>query len=144
MKPKKASMRAAYTQLRDPVHGSFLDLYTHGGKAFPTPSGMPSEATIYGMKYQVYYHSRIYAEKKKKTRLLGMVMYSQRIIFLEPTVSIHVMREALYHEIAHVYIKIAQSHSEALSKLTYQQVEDTCDVFGECILDLARNNPIFT
>jgi hypothetical protein len=139
---KKQAPRATYTQLRDPVQEALLEVWTHGGKAYPTPPGMPSEVTIYGVKYQIHYHSRIYAEKKKRARLLGVVMYARRNIFIEPNVPIHLMREALYHEIAHVYVKVVQSRSEALNKLTYQQVEDLCDMFGEAVLDLVRNNSI--
>lgn len=139
---KKQSSKASYVQLRDPDQGAELPVYTHGGKAQPTPPHMPHEVNIYGMNYKIFYHTRIYADKKKASRLLGIVMFSQRYIFIEPGVPVHMMREALYHEIAHVYIKVAQSKSEPLSKLTYQQVEDMCNVFGEAIPDLARNNSI--
>lgn len=145
MKKKQPRAKStAYTQLRDPDSGVLIPLYTHGGQYQATPATMPSEAKIFGQRYKIYYHTRIYSEKKKAQRLLGVIMYPYRVIFLEPGQPIHMMREALYHEIAHAYVQVWRNKSEALSKLTYQQVEDICDMFGEAVPDLAGNNTIST
>ncbi len=132
----------AYTQLKDTSLGHLIPLWTHGGHYYATPESMPNEVSVYGQKFKVYYHSRIYAERKKKARLLGIVIFSHRLIFIEPGQSIHMMRESLYHEIAHVYTKVWQTKSESLAGLSYQQIEDICNMFGEAIPDLASNNKI--
>lgn len=133
---KKTPKRVNYTQIGD------LSLWTHGGVPSNVPTGMPSEIRVYGQKYQVHYHSRIYAAKKRNQRLRGVVMYGPRMIYLDPEQTIHEMREVLYHEVGHIYVKVWQSKSEALSRATYQQVEDFCDLVGEAIPDLVGNNSI--
>ena len=141
-KKQPKTKKPAYTQIRDPETGAMLQIYTHGGQYTATPATMPTEVKIYGQKFKIYYHTRIYCEKKKKSRLLGVIIFQYRVIYLEAGQPIHMMREALYHEIAHAYVNVWKTKSEALSKLTYQQVEDICDMIGEAVPDLAGNNSI--
>lgn len=133
-------LKSAFTQLKEPGLGFFLELYTYGGHYHSTPEGMPHEIRMYGQQYKIYYHSRIYNTKNKKQRLRGVVFYAHRIIFIDPLQSIHMMKETLYHEVAHVYLNSWKTRIASISKLSYQQVEDLCDLFGEAIPDLVSNN----
>ncbi len=131
MKKKKAPKKTSFVCLREKSSHNLLDVYTHNGREYSTPNGMPSEVTVYGAKYEVRYHSNIYSEPKKSQRLRGIVLYNFRLIVIDPRQSIHDLRETLFHEMGHVYVKAWQSKSLPLSKLTYQQVEDICDMFAE-------------
>jgi hypothetical protein len=140
--PKKPkTKRAIYTPVRDPYNLTLIKVYTHGGQWRPTPTNMPSHMTILGQKFRVYYHTRIFAETVQNSRLLGVVLYPNRMIIIDPDQTMDDMKEVLYHEAGHVYIKAWQAKSEPLSKLTYHQVEHFCDLMGEAVCDLARNNP---
>lgn len=144
-KPKRAKPKKPnYSKVWDPSTNIPLEVFTHGGAIYSAPLSMPTEVRIYGQRYRVLYHSKIYAQPKKQERILGMVIYDLRIIFIDPEQSIHNLRETLYHEVGHVYLKVWQSKSEALSKITYRQMEDFCDLIGEAIPDLAGNNPLPT
>lgn len=137
--PKK---KTSYTRLWNPDSNTQLDIFTHGGQVFSTPLSMPSQVRIYGQRYKVFYHSKIYNAPKKSERLRGVVLYGARIIFLDPDQSIHDLKETLYHEVGHVYLKVWQTKSEALTKITHNQMEDFCDLIGEAVPDLVGNNSL--
>ncbi len=139
-KPRPRSPRIGYTRMRNPYNNLFLDLFTRGGGPASTPGNLPSHIKVYGQKYKIYYHSRIYNAPKKTQRLRGVVLYGPRIIFLDPEQSLHQLKETLYHEVGHIYLKTWQCKSESLNKITYQQMEDFCDLIGEAIPDLMGNN----
>lgn len=139
-----AKVKVGYTPLVDPYNHRLIQVLTHGGQWQAAPGDMPSEVNVYGQKYKIYYHTRIYNAPKKSQRLSGVVIYANRLIILDPDQPLHMLRECLYHEVGHIYLKAWQSKSEPLSKVSYAQMEDICDMFGEAICDLARNNPIPT
>ncbi len=142
--PKKIKLqkrsKAGYVSLRDKTNNTPIDIYTYGGKEYPTPNSMPSSVCIYGQHFEVRYHSHIYNEPKKSQRLRGVVLYNFRLIIIDPRQSLHDMRETVYHEVAHVYLKVWQTKSAALSKLTPAQVEEVCDMFAEGHYDAKLNN----
>lgn len=131
-----------YTNLLDPNTDTPIPVYTFGGKEFFPPKGMPTQVKVYGMHFRVLYHSRIYNAPKKTQILRGVVLYANRLIILDPLETVHDMRETLYHEIGHVYLKVWQTKSKALSQISYDQMEDFCDCFGEAIYDLSNNNQL--
>jgi hypothetical protein len=134
-----------YKALLDPNTGEPIQVFTNGGEKKPAPPGMPSTVVVYGMHYTVSYHSCIYNTKKKKSqRLRGVVIYPNRLIVLDPSQSIHDLRETLYHEVGHIYLKTWQTKSQRLANLSEPQIEDTCDLFGEAIYDLLSNNLLQT
>jgi hypothetical protein len=127
-----------FTQLREVNNGQLLQLLTRGGRETATPNGMPSTVKILGMEYQVKYHSKIYNSNKQLLR--GIVIFQQRLIFLDPCQTLHMMRETLYHEMAHVYYSTWCARSPHLHKLTGAQIEDLCDWFADSTYDLVSNN----
>lgn len=133
--------KRGYTQLKENLNGLPLPVYTRNGREFSTPQGMPSTITIYGQKYVVKYHSHIYAEPKAAQRLRGIVIYSFRMIYIDPRQTIHDLRETLYHEVGHLYLKVWQTKAEPLAKLSPQAVEALCDMFAEGLIDCTENNP---
>lgn len=135
--------QVSYTQLRD-SYNYMLPVWTHGGQYYPAPTGMPNEVKILGRHFRVLYHSKIYAEKKKASRLLGIVIFNHQVIMLEPGQTIHMLRQSLYHEIGHIYLEAAKLRGGALAKLTNLQVEELCDMFGDSVPDLVGNNTIST
>jgi len=132
--PKKSG----YSQLHEPLNEQPLEVLTHGGKPYKTPRGMPSKVKVHGQHFQVFYHSNIYTMNFQ--RLRGIVMYAQRLIIIDPKQTLHMMRETLYHEMAHVYLHTWQMKSKSLRKLTGPQVEDLCDLFAEAHYDARLNN----
>lgn len=141
-KPKKTpKKRVAYTPLRDPWNLSLMSVFTHGGQWKPTPAHMPSELKIYGQVYKVFYHTKIYSDPVKTSRLRGIVLYANRVIVIDPEQTFHELRETIYHEAGHVYLKTWQTKSEPLSNITHQQTEDFCDLVADAVCDLSRNNP---
>lgn len=138
----QAPKRPGYTKLRNPLDPQPIEVYTRGGSWSAPPSDMPTQINILGQHYKIYYHNRIYAAPKVSQRLLGVVVYSHRMIIIDPDQTIHEMRETLYHEVGHVYLKMKQLCSEPLSKITFAQMEAFCDLFGEAVCDLSRNNQL--
>lgn len=130
----------SFKELRDFDTNTSIHVYTKDGSEKETPKGMPDSLIIYGMHYSIKYHTHIFNSPKKNQRLRGVVIYAHRLILIDPNQSIHDMRETLYHEVSHVYLKAKCTQS--LSKLTDQQTEDLCDLFGEAIYDLVANNLI--
>jgi hypothetical protein len=141
--PKKqvkpvVSKKPKFTQLREVTNGQLLQILTRGGRETAIPNGMPSTVKILGMEYQVKYHSKIYSHDKRMLR--GIVIFQQRLIFLDPCQTLHMMRETLYHEMAHVYYSTWITRSPHLHKLTGAQIEDLCDMFADSTYDLVSNN----
>lgn len=130
-KTKRKVLKAHFRKLSEKLNHYTINVYTLGGKELATPNGMPSSVRILGQKYQVYYHTKIYAEPISRTRLRGIVVYDERIIVLDPMQTIHDLRETLYHEMAHVYLRNNQSRGSSLIKLSPAQVEEVCDLFAE-------------
>jgi hypothetical protein len=137
---KVAKPKVSYTQLVDPYNHSPIQVYTYGGRWIPTPGDLPSSIRILGLDFRIFYHSRIYAARKKESRLLGLVLYANRVIVLEADQPFDELKETLYHEVSHVYIKLTQRSSKNMADLTYAQTEELCDLFGQAVCDLARNN----
>lgn len=144
LKVKFPAKKVGYTPLVDPYNHQLISVLTYGGQWQPAPGDMPTEVTVYGAKYKIYYHTRIYNAPRKSQRLNGVVLYQNRIIILDPEQPLHQLRETLYHEVGHIYLKVWQTKSEPLYKVTHAQMEDLCDMFGEAICDLARNNRLPT
>lgn len=126
-----------FTQLKEALNGMPLQILTRGGREFTTPNGMPSKVKILGMEYTVKYHSRIFSAEKQMLR--GIVIFQQRLIYLDPNQTIHMLRETLYHEMAHVYYSTWCARSPHLHKLTGAQIEDLCDWFADSTYDLVSN-----
>jgi len=133
--PKKPG----FSQLHEPLNDQPLEVMTRGGKPRKAPKGMPARVKILGQHFQVFYHSQIYT--MTRVRLRGIVIFAQRLIIIDPTQSLHMMRETLFHEMAHVYLYKWQSKSTCLNKLSHQQVEELCDLFAESYYDSRLNNP---
>ena len=133
--------KRGYVQLTDKLNGIPLSVWTHGGREYACPQGMPSVVKIFGQAFEVRYHSHIYAEPKAAQRLRGIVLYNFRLIYLDPKQTIHMLKETLYHEIGHVYLKVWQTKAEPLAKLSPQAVEAICDMFAEGYYDSVSNNP---
>lgn len=144
--PKKTPKRLKFKfrKLREKLNGFEIDIYTTRGHEYPTPNGMPATVKISGAEYEIRYHSHIYATPHASARLMGMVMYGLRTIFIDPIWSIHEMRESLYHEIAHVYLHNWQQKKGSLAKLTPEQIEEFCDLFAEGFYDACKANPGLT
>ncbi len=135
VKPKKL----VFTQLRDDRE-EFIDIWTHRGREFATPKGMPDHVVIHGQHFKIRYHTYIYNKAETKERLNGCVFYGHRLIFLDPQLPLHLLKETLYHEAAHVYLRTIQNISEPLSKLNPTQVEHICDMMAAAVCDLQANN----
>lgn len=133
--------KRGYKQLTEKLNGHPIPVFTHGGREYSSPSGMPNSVSILGQRFEVCYHSHIYAEPKAAQRLRGIVLYNFRLIYIDPKQTIHMLKETLYHEIGHVYLKVWQTKSEALAKLSPQAVEEICDMFAEAYYDCSSNNP---
>jgi len=127
-----------FTQLREHVNQQWLPIFSKGGREYATPNGLPGSVKILGMDYKVKYHSKIYTTNKEMLR--GIVMFQHRLIFIEPTQTLQLMRETLYHEMAHVYYATWCVGNPLLRKLTGAQVEDLCDMFADSACDLVSNN----
>lgn len=132
--------KRGYRQLTEKLNGHPIPIWTHGGRDYPPPQGMPSRITVYGQRYEIHYHSNIYAEPKAAQRLRGMVNYPFRLIFIDPKQTIHMLKETLYHEVGHVYLKVWQTKAEPLAKLSPQAVEAIADMFAEGFCDCTENN----
>lgn len=128
-----------FTQLHEPINGQALALLTHAGKPWKTPNGMPRSVRVKGKTFRVMYHSKIYGDIK--TRLRGIVFYNHQLIVIDPTQPLPLMKETLYHEMAHVYLHDWQEKSKPLRKLSPVQVEEFCDLFAEAHSDARLNNP---
>lgn len=128
-----------FTQLHEPLNDQPLELLTRRGKAHSAPKGMPNKVKIQGKHFTVAYHSQIYTVEK--IRLRGIVIYAQRLIVIDPSQTLPMMLETLYHEMAHVYLMAWQDKSKALRKLSPLQVEEVCDLFAEAHYDARLNNP---
>jgi hypothetical protein len=139
-----AKAKLGYVALREKTNNNPIEVWTYGGREYPTPNGMPSKVTIMGQPFEVRYHSHIYAERKTSQRLRGIVLYSFRLIVLDPKQSIHMMRETLYHEMGHIYLKVWQTKATQLDKLSPMQVEEICDMFAEAHYDALLNAPEMT
>ncbi len=135
----KRKAGAGYVSLRESTNNFPIGIYTYGGREYPTPNGMPASVVVLGQHFEVRYHTSIFAAQKKKERLRGVVLFNFRLIVIDPRQSIHDLRETLYHEIAHVYLKAWQSRSVPLSNLTPSQVEEVCDMFAEGHYDANLN-----
>lgn len=134
-------VKRGYKQLYESFNKQPLEIMTKGGRQYECPNGMPVSVIVKGKHVPITYHSRIYS--LQGVALRGMVMYSQRIIVIDPTMSLHMMRETLYHEMAHMYLHDWQEKSKHLRKLTPAQVEDICDMFSEGHYDaICNNNPL--
>lgn len=131
-----------FTQLHEPRNNQPLEVLTRGGKTFNPPKGMPRKVKIQGKHFDIGYHSQIYTVEK--IRLRGIVMYNHRLIVIDPTQTLTMMRETLYHEMAHVYLNDWQDKSKPLRKLSSVQVEELCDLFAEAHYDACLNNPRLT
>jgi hypothetical protein len=117
-------------------------MWTLSNQESACPNGMPTQVTIFGQKFRVRYRKQIYSAPKKTAPVNGMVFFSNRLIVLDAGLTIHDMRETLYHEMCHVYLDAIQKKDGRLVKLSHQQIEGFCDLFGEAIVDLALNNPL--
>jgi hypothetical protein len=139
-KPTKEpkAKKPKFTQLKEPLNNMPLNVLTRGGREYTTPNGMPSKVKVLGMDYAITYHSKIYSTEKQMLR--GIVMFQQRRIYLDPNQTIHILRETLYHEMAHIYYSTWCVRSPHLHKLTGAQIEDLCDWFADSTYDLTSNN----
>lgn len=135
----KQKQKQGFTQLYEPVNHQPLEVLTRGGKPYKTPKGMLRKVKIQGKHFVVAYHSQIYTVTK--IRLRGIVMYNQRLIVIDPTQTLPMMLETLYHEMAHVYLNDWQEKSKPLHKLSPVQVEEICDLFAAAHYDACQNNP---
>lgn len=124
-----------FKRLKHHLTGNPIDVYTREGKETVAPPTMPTSVIILGMHFNIRYHSKIYAERKEKTRLWGCVLYWDQTIFLASEAALPQMRKTLYHEVSHVFLEKAN-----IKGLSAAQVEELCDVFGEAVVDLATNN----
>src|ERR1043165_5790158 len=106
-------------------NGRKLEVFTHGGRETPAPRSMPSNIVVLGRHFSVRYHTRIYFTRRAKDRLNGVVLFDNRTIFIDPDNSIHAMRQTLFHEILHIYIKNAK-----IEGLSHDQEEKLCDMIG--------------
>ena len=140
--PSRPSKHFGFNQIYDPLNIQWIPVWTLSAESSPAPEGMPSEATIYGQRYRIKYRKQIYSAPKKNSRLCGIVIFSNRLIIIDPDQTIHEMRETLYHEICHVYLKARQERDGRLGKITDAEIEGFCDLFGEAVVDLAVNNPL--
>lgn len=142
MRKKSPRKRAKFDQIYDGLNIDWVPVWTMGGKEVPNPPNMPSEITVLGQKYRVRYRPGIYSAPRVKSQLDGIVIFSHRLIMIDSTLTLHQMRETLYHEVCHVYLKTAQQKDPRLAKLTDYEIEGICDMFGEGVYDLALNNPL--
>lgn len=131
-----------FSRLRETVNNTEIDVFALNSesKEYETPNGLPSSVKVLGQTFTVRYRTHIYFKPNKKSRLRGVVLYYDRIIVIDPDQSIHNMRQTLYHEMAHVYLRIWQEKNTALRKLTAEQVEEVCDLFGDSFYDCLANN----
>lgn len=102
-------------------------------KFYPAPAGLPSEVKIRGLTFRIAYMSPIYHEGEA---LMGRVDYFERQILIDGTMTAHVMRETLLHEIAHVYMQDSDAPQGPL-------LEQICDIFASAWCDISDNNPRF-
>lgn len=140
--PRKPKKHFGFDQIYDGLNMAWIPVWTLGGKEVPTPPNMPSEITVLGQKYRVRYRPGIYSAPKKSAQLDGIVIFSHRLIMIESGLTLHQMRETLYHEAAHVYLQACQMKDPRLAKITPYEIEGFCDLFGEAVCDLALNNPL--
>jgi hypothetical protein len=137
-KPKTPPLRQIY----DGLNMGWIPVWSRGAEV-STPPGMPSEVSILGQKYRVRYRSEIHhVDKKRKIPVDGIVIFSHRLILIDPTQGVHSMKETLWHEMCHVYFNEAQKKDLRLAKVTDAQIEGICDLFGEAVYDLVANNPL--
>lgn len=133
-KPRKIRLEE-FRQLLDHQTQRKLEIFTHGGREVPTPASMPDKIILLGRHFAVRYHTKIYFERKASQRLNGCVMFESRVIFIDPENTLHAMRQTLFHEALHVYMKNAK-----IENLTHEQEEKLCDMIGWGIYDLLQNN----
>lgn len=144
MKKKKNPPKKhfGFTQLYDALNLQMVPVWTLSAQECATPNEMPSHISILGQRYRIKYRRLIYSAPKKSARLHGIVIFSNRLIVIDPDQGIHRMRETLYHETCHVYFKECQAKDGRLHKVSDQAIEGFCDLFGEAIVDLAVNNTL--
>lgn len=142
MKSKKRAPKARFHPIYDSLNMQWIDVWTLAESESPTPNGMPTEVTIYGQKFRVKYRKEIYNAPRRKSRLAGVVIYANRLIIIDPDATLHEMREVLYHEVGHVYLKTAQMEDKRLCRITAEETEGICDMIGKAVVDLASNNPL--
>ena len=147
MKKKKTPKRRprkhfGFTQIYDHLNLEWIPVWTLSKEASPTPEGMPESVSILGQKYRVRYRKQIYSAPKKSAALDGIVIFSDRLIILDPDHSIHEMRQTLYHEMCHVYLCECFKKDLRLYKMRDKMIEGVCDMFGEAVYDLVLNNPL--
>lgn len=137
---KKTPPKPRFQQIYDGLNMSFLPVWTLG-KETPTPGDMPTVVTVLGQKYRVRYRTEIYNHPRRSAQLWGVVVFDHRMIILDPRRPIHQLKQVLFHEMCHVYIKEMQMKDERLRRLTDAEEEGFCDLFGEAVQDLETNNP---
>ncbi len=134
--PKPRKIRAEeFKQLVDLQTQRKIGIFTHAGRETPTPAGMPTKIVILGRHFSVRYHTRIFFNRKASEQLNGCVLFENRVIFIDPENPLHSMRQTLFHEALHVYVKNA-----GIEGLTSAQEEQLCDMIGWGIYDLLQNN----
>lgn len=115
------------------LEGRTLAIYTRGGDWQPAPYGIPPEVNIRGDRWRVLMHTNIYGSKAKGSRLAGCAIEHERVVILDPSVPGHGLSTTLGHELAHAYLFGAKESSPHLRRLTREQEEDLCDLFGPVI-----------
>jgi hypothetical protein len=124
------------------IEGNTYNLFTINGERWSCPRGMPLSVRVLGQVFQIHYHTKIYEKPVAKTALRGMVFYNERVILIDPEQSIHNMKQTLFHEMTHVYLRDKQRDT-CLRDLTREQIEEVCDLLGDAFYDMLLNNSTF-
>jgi hypothetical protein len=141
VKKKKTPPKQRFQQIYDAFNMAWVDVWTLG-KDCATPGDMPSQVTILGQKYRVRYRTKIYNHPRKSSQLLGVVVFDNRLIIIDPAQTLIKMKHVLLHEVCHAYMHEIRARDPRLQRITDAEEEGICDLFGEAVYDFASNNPI--
>ncbi len=125
-----------FRALQDPNTGiAIKSFWTSAGGFEPAPSELPTEVKIHGQKYRVWYHTDIYSKGSKDARIAGGTSIQWRTILVDPALPRHMVLDTLYHEMMHVYMRLAKDNGKLLG-LSDELEEQLCAVLAPAILDI--------
>jgi hypothetical protein len=102
------------------------------------PAGFPSEVTIGGERWKVWYYAGIYDKPNFDSAILGFASRRFRVILIDIAQPRYEVIDTLYHECAHIFI--GQWRQKGKLNMDHELEEKLATLFGNAMLDFVQNN----
>lgn len=119
------------------IEGRKLGCYTLRGKLAPPPNNLPSEFQIFSDKWQIFYHTKIFASRDKDDRLLGLSHAYERMVLIDPDQPRHELVDTLIHELTHSILSYGRAQNRLVHGMSDELEETICDLFARAVSTLS-------